>query len=124
MLSSVGTQTRPNVADQPVPDRAPVREAAPGPAQASAPEPAPAPTPPQPPVLTAAPPARVDPEPDTNDPAPRTVRLRAATATRLRAAWLEAKRDDVLLTAQDFGSNLLDEALAARQRRPKSGRSG
>jgi len=57
------------------------------------------------------------------DAAPRTMRLRATSASRLRAAWLEAKRDDVLLTAQDFASNLVDEALAARRRRSKALRS-
>ena len=50
--------------------------------------------------------------------APRTLRLRPATAHRLRQAWLEAKRDDVLLTAQDFASGLVEEALAKRRRRP------
>jgi hypothetical protein len=49
--------------------------------------------------------------------APRTLRLRPATAQRLRDAWLEAKRDDVLLTAQDFASDLVDEALTRTQRR-------
>ena len=49
--------------------------------------------------------------------APRTLRLRPVTAHRLRQAWLEAKRDDVLLTAQDFASDLVDEALLARHRR-------
>lgn len=48
--------------------------------------------------------------------APRTLRLQPATARRLRDAWLEAKRDDVLLTAQDFASELLDEALTRRGR--------
>jgi hypothetical protein len=50
--------------------------------------------------------------------APRTLRLRPATAQRLRRAWLQAKRDDVLLTAQDFASDLVDEALARRLRLP------
>ena len=50
--------------------------------------------------------------------APRTLRLRPATAHRLRQAWLEAKRDDVLLTAQDYASDLVDEALGRRRRRP------
>jgi hypothetical protein len=50
--------------------------------------------------------------------APRTLRLRPATAQRVRQAWLEAKRDDVLLTAQDFASDLVEEALARRRRRP------
>ena len=49
--------------------------------------------------------------------APRTLRLRPATAHRLRQAWLEAKRDDVLLTAQDFASGLVDEALVRQRRR-------
>lgn len=49
--------------------------------------------------------------------APRTLRLRPEAATRLRAAWLEAKRDDVLLTAQDFASDLMMEALVSRRRR-------
>ena len=59
------------------------------------------------------------PRPTTATPpdAPRTLRLRPATAHRLRQAWLEAKRDDVLLTAQDFASDLVDEALLARHRR-------
>ncbi|MBE1551900.1 hypothetical protein GGC64_005987 [Mycobacterium sp. OAS707] len=46
--------------------------------------------------------------------APRTLRLRPAAASRLRDAWLAAKRDDVLLTAQDFASDLVEEALARR----------
>jgi hypothetical protein len=57
------------------------------------------------------------------DEAPRTLRLRKDTAQQLREAWLEAKRDDVLLTAQDFASNLVDEALSRRRRqRPASSR--
>jgi hypothetical protein len=56
----------------------------------------------------------------TADQAPRTLRLRSVTAGRLRQAWLEAKRDDVLLTAQDFASDLVDEALMARRRRRTS----
>ena len=48
--------------------------------------------------------------------APRTLRLRPSTAQRVRQAWLEAKRDDVLLTAQDFASDLVDEALVRRRR--------
>jgi hypothetical protein len=39
-------------------------------------------------------------------------------AHRLRQAWLEAKRDDVPLTAQDFASDLVDEPLVRRRRRP------
>jgi hypothetical protein len=44
------------------------------------------------------------------------LRLLPATAQRLREAWLEAKREDVLLTAQDFASELVDEALVRRRR--------
>lgn len=54
---------------------------------------------------------------DDNPRAPRTLRLRAEAATGLRSAWLEAKRDDVLLTAQDFASDLLMEALVSRRQR-------
>ncbi len=34
----------------------------------------------------------------------------------MREAWLVAKREDVLLTAQDFASDLIEEALGARTR--------
>jgi hypothetical protein len=51
-----------------------------------------------------------------DDKAPRTIRLRAETARELRAAWLEAKRDDVLLQSQDFASTLVEEALSRRRR--------
>ncbi|WP_232512191.1 hypothetical protein [Mycobacterium avium] len=56
--------------------------------------------------------------PDEATAPPRTLRLRPATAQRLRQAWMQAKRDDVFLTAQDFASNLLEEALTRHQRRP------
>lgn len=56
--------------------------------------------------------------PDEATAPPRTLRLRPATAQRLRQAWMLAKRDDVFLTAQDFASNLLEEALTRHQRRP------
>lgn len=59
----------------------------------------------------------------SDEPAPRTIRLRAASASHLRAAWLEAKREDVLLQSQDFASTLIDEALAARRRRARSASS-
>lgn len=49
--------------------------------------------------------------------APRTLRLRPQTASELREAWLSAKREDVLLTAQDFASDLVEEALRLRRRR-------
>lgn len=48
---------------------------------------------------------------------PRTLRLRASTAAALRDAWLAAKREDVLLSHQDFASDLLDAALT-RSRTP------
>ena len=79
-------------------------------------------TPPAPVQLQPPAPVRTLPTPTRDNPvaaddAPRTLRLRAETAQRLRGAWLEAKRDDVLLTAQDFASDLVDEALSRRRRR-------
>jgi hypothetical protein len=67
--------------------------------------------------VTQLPPVRPE---GANEAAPRTLRLRADTASRLREAWLQAKRDDVLLTAQDFASNLVEDALARRRRRAAS----
>jgi hypothetical protein len=104
MLSTAGAQTRH------VPELG-----------APAPESVPAPTV----TVTEQPPAPVSTLPTPARPitaaapeAPRTLRLRPATAQRVRQAWLEAKRDDVLLTAQDFASDLVEEALARRRRRP------
>ncbi|KAA0093590.1 hypothetical protein CIW49_26370 [Mycolicibacterium sp. P1-18] len=57
----------------------------------------------------------VRPKKSTGD-APSTVRLSPSAARQLRDAWLEAKRDDVLLTAQDFASLLVEEALHRRRR--------
>jgi hypothetical protein len=113
MLSDAGSATRAPAqigappADPPPPAR---------PAPDSQPAPAIRDTIPAAASVAAAPAARpaavtVDPE------APRTLRLRPEAATRLRAAWLEAKRDDVLLTAQDFASDLVLEALVSRRRR-------
>jgi pimeloyl-ACP methyl ester carboxylesterase len=110
MLSSAGAQTRPAPVESPV---------------AVAPAPEPVITTPTPAaaapvaasVRTLPPPAKPMP---VVDEAPRTLRLRPDTAARLRAAWLEAKRDDVLLTAQDFASNLVEDALLRRQRRTTS----
>lgn len=66
-------------------------------------------------------PASPPPErPSADGDAPRTWRLRPNTAAQLREAWLEAKREDVLLTAQDFASALVDEALAHRRSRQSS----
>ena len=106
MLSTAGAQTR-----RPDESAEPVDEAVATPAVTVTEEPqasvSPLHTSP-PPVSAAA----------TSPEAPRTLRLRPATAQRLRDAWLEAKRDDVLLTAQGFASNLVDEALARRRRLP------
>jgi hypothetical protein len=113
MLSATGAQTRPLVPEPPA-------------------APAPEPFAPEPDVSSAAatPPAEAamsasvstlptnGKRPDAaHDAAPRTLRLRPETAARLRAAWLEAKRDDVLLTAQDFASGLVEDALARHRRR-------
>lgn len=129
MLSSAGTETRParlpavedekRSAVDPAPIPAPaVQDAAPSPEPISAqdqhpesePEPEQWPEPPRPFNSTARI-ARGEPQ------APRTLRLRAATAQALREAWLEAKHDDVLLTAQDFASELIEEMLKIRRRR-------
>jgi hypothetical protein len=113
MLSVAGAQTRPTVPEPPA-TPAPVLPA-PEPDVSSA-----AATPPAETVM----PASVSTLPTSAnrpaaaaDEAPRTLRLRPATAAGLRAAWLEAKRDDVLLTAQDFASDLVEEALARHRRR-------
>jgi hypothetical protein len=119
MLSAAGAQTRPSA-----------RPPAPDPVTALAP-PEPATTVPGESAAAAEPVAAPPPQPDAPatpadepaDAAPRTLRLRAGTAGMLRAAWLEAKRDDVLLTAQDFASNLVDEALAMRRRRARASRT-
>lgn len=58
---------------------------------------------------------RAAPTPEPPAPTvPRTLRLRASTAAALRDAWLDAKREDVLLSHQDFASDLLDAALRRR----------
>jgi hypothetical protein len=108
MLSTAGAQTRPVA----------VESAA---AVPPAPDPVmPLPTPAESPaasVRTLPPPPQPVP---SSEEAPRTLRLRPDTAARLRAAWLEAKRDDVLLTAQDFASRLVEDALIRRERRTVS----
>ena len=106
MLSAVGAQTR--AADPIEPPPPPV--AAPEPVLPTEP---PADSRPSATVRTL--PAQA-PVKSAADEAPRTLRLRKDTAQQLREAWLEAKRDDVLLTAQDFASNLVDEALSRRRR--------
>lgn len=102
MLSSAGAQTRRD------PEGAVAAEQDTAPATVTVTKEAAAPVR----SLPAPPPSRVTSGAD----APRTLRLRSATAQRLRQAWLEAKRDDVLLTAQDFASDLVDQALARRRR--------
>src|SRR3954454_6819516 len=103
MLSSAGAQTRPGddsakqLTDTVTAPAVTVTEVA----QATV---SPLPTGPQAVPTTETPPA-----------APRTLRLRSTAAQRLRDAWLDAKRDDVLLTAQDFASDLVEEALVRRQ---------
>jgi hypothetical protein len=105
MLSTAGAQTRriPEYIEPVAP-----APAVPVAAAVTVTEPAPAT------VSTITPPVAPAPAPVAE--APRTLRLQPATAQRLRDAWLEAKRDDVLLTAQDFASALVDEALSRRGR--------
>jgi hypothetical protein len=104
MLSTAGAQTRR------LPDSVEAEEQIAAPVTVTVTQQVPAP------VSTLPMPAR--PAPAATPDAPRTLRLRPATAQRLRQEWLVAKRDDVLLTAQDFASDLVDEALARRRRRP------
>jgi hypothetical protein len=102
MLSTAGAQTRRE------PDAAPTGPDLPAEPSVTVTEE------PQATVSTLPAPARPITAPATE--APRTLRLQPATALRLREAWLEAKRDDVLLTAQDFASQLVDEALVRHRR--------
>lgn len=117
MLSTTGAQTRPAIA-APVPPESAVSEAeVASPPAATAPEPlAATPAPAGAASVSRLPGAAPQPGP-AQDAAPRTLRLRPETASRLRAAWLEAKRDDVLLTAQDFASELVEDALVRHRRR-------
>jgi hypothetical protein len=123
MLSTAGSQTRPNYDNAPTPESSSPSAATsePAPSADSAIAPAAPATPPPGRIHTGSTAASV--AQDSAEAAPRTLRLRASTAAKLRAAWVEAKRDDVFLTAQDFASNLLDEALAARKRRARAERS-
>jgi hypothetical protein len=117
MLSDAGSATR-----VPPPSAAPYVAPQAEPPTPAPPDPTPQSTPALRDALPAAVPAAVSAERatatavDTSE-APRTLRLRPEAATRLRASWLEAKRDDVLLTAQDFASDLVLEALVSRRRR-------
>ena len=110
---------------EPAPPRTPPKRTPQQP-RLESPAPAEAPTAPAPPAPAPTPAA---PAPEAGDatsgdssspPAPRTLRLRSDTAGELRAAWLVAKRDDVLLTAQDFASDLVEEALRSRRRRTRA----
>jgi hypothetical protein len=114
MLSTAGAQTR-NPVPSPTPRETPSVASAPTPVaepvvQSVAPQPA------TPASVSALPMSRAA-TGSAGEPAPRTMRLRPETADALRAAWLEAKRDDVLLTAQDFASSLMEDALVRHRRR-------
>jgi hypothetical protein len=113
MLSTVGAQTRAaEVAavsasgEQLTPSSTPAPEPEPAVVSRAVETQAPASVSSLPPVRTKSPAAD----------APRTVRLSPSAAQQLREAWLEAKRDDVLLTAQDFASSLVEDALHRRRR--------
>jgi hypothetical protein len=112
MLSDAGSATRAplDIPGPPVDPTPPAAQVARPTAPASDPAPV------SPPAAVAPPPAASAEAPD----APRTLRLRSDAAARLRAAWLEAKRQDVLLTAQDFASDLIEEALVSRRRRHRT----
>jgi hypothetical protein len=56
---------------------------------------------------------------DDTDHAPRTLRLDQGVANRLRAAWLEAKRDDILLSHTEYASQVVMAGLAAEERATK-----
>lgn len=51
---------------------------------------------------------------DPAENAPRTLRLSQPMANALREAWLDAKRDDVLLTYQDFADQVVRTGLRRR----------
>ena len=112
MLSTAGAQTRAPLPEPPAPEVTPPTAPEPDVAVAEA---AVAPEPPAASVSTL--PSSAKRRGAADDAAPRTLRLRPDTAARLRAAWLEAKRDDVLLTAQDFASDLVEDTLARHRRR-------
>jgi hypothetical protein len=117
MLSTAGAQTRPSVAAPPPYEPASAEADVASPPAATAPEPAAATPAPAATASVSRLPAAPPEQRRAEDAAPRTLRLRSDTASRLRAAWLEAKRDDVLLTAQDFASELVEDALVRHRRR-------
>jgi hypothetical protein len=110
MLSTAGAQTRPTLPEPPTPEVTP--PPAPDVAVAEAPA-----TPELPAASVSTLPSSAKRRGAADEAAPRTLRLRPDAAARLRAAWLEAKRDDVLLTAQDFASDLVEDALVRHRRR-------
>ena len=57
------------------------------------------------------------PAPTANSSVPRTLRLAQPTAEALRTAWLQEKRDRVLLTYQDFAGEVITAGLSANARR-------
>lgn len=141
MLSTAGSETRPlrpapaedqdaadtdtaplGGTDRAAPEAAMVREDPAEAAAVNAAQSTPEPEPVQP--DQAAPPRSITPPPTRSSgakaEAPRTLRLRPTAAAALREAWLEAKHEDVLLTAQDFASDLLEEMLKIRRRRTKA----
>lgn len=105
MLSSAGERTRPVAEPAPAQPAPPVDEAPQPPVAAE-------PAPQAPATVSALTPASRS---AAVEKAPRTLRLQSHTASALRDAWLTAKRDDVLLTFQDFASALIDEALIDRR---------
>lgn len=115
MLSSAGAQTRRTAEPAEVAAPAAVTPAPPAPVTAEPPRASVTVTEPAAASVSTLP-TPVAPAPTTIPDVPRTLRLQPTTARRLRDAWLEAKRDDVLLTAQDFASALVDEALTRRSR--------
>jgi hypothetical protein len=55
---------------------------------------------------------------DTAQQAPRTIRLSQGMANQLREAWIDARKSgDVLLSYQDFADDIIDQGLAADNRR-------
>lgn len=62
--------------------------------------------------------ARHAPAPDeqSGDNAPRTLRLSQPMANALREAWLLTKREDVLLTYQDYADRVVRDGLRANSR--------
>lgn len=131
MLSSTGASTRPlggisrpetaepapvdELATPTVSTEQPVPDATPTPAIGPSPTAAVRPSSSTPPTRTSRRRSAVAERETTARDVPRTLRLRVSTAAALRDAWLEAKRDEVLLSHQDFASNLIDDALGRRR---------